>query len=275
MTRAVLLVLGLVFMAPSLRAQTDPQLAAALRLAQEGQGDSARALARRVLAATAATDAKYPEALYTLALVADTPDNRRLNLQRVAIEYASSPWADDALLQLAQLEYATRNLAGTVQQVQRLLNDYPTSPLRAVAALWGTRAALDQRDHALACQWSTAGIAAAADDIETRNQLEFQRERCLALAAAESTAAARSPAPPPPPATGWTVQVAAFRSEQDTEGTVERVRRLELSVGVIREGAWFKVRSGPFPTREEAQRALIRIRGELGGQPFLVPPPRR
>ena len=51
-----LLILLLAASAGTLTAQTDPQLVAAVRLAQEGQGDSARALAGRILAATAPTD---------------------------------------------------------------------------------------------------------------------------------------------------------------------------------------------------------------------------
>ncbi len=257
-------------------AQTDSELAAAVRLAQEGQGDSARALAGRILAATPATAAKYSEALFTVALVAATPQERRLSLQRIIVEYAQSDWADDALLQLAQLEYASRSPAGTIQQIQRLLTDYPQSPLRAVAALWGVRAAFDQRDRALACQWSDLGLAAAGEDVETRNQLEFQRDRCRALMVADTSRAA---APPPPPAAapavGWTVQVAAFRSRADAEGTMARLRRLNITATVVHEGAWFKVRAGPYRDQAAAREAQARIRQSLGGQPFLVPPPRR
>jgi hypothetical protein len=270
-------VLAALAIATPLAGQTDPELQAAVRLAQEGQGDSARALAGRILAASAPGQPRYVEALYTVALVSASADDRRLHLQRIAVEFSHSEWADDALLQLAQLDYAARNPAGTVENIQRLLGDYPLSPIRATAALWGARAAFDQRDNSLACQWSELGLAAVGSDLEIRNQLEFLRERCRAIASADSAAAARAappPPPPPPPPTGWQVQVAAFKTAAETEGTVSRLKELDYPAQVVQEGAWFKVRAGPFPDRTRAQQALTRISRSLGVQPFLVPPPR-
>ena len=126
MRAGALLLCGLGLAGP-LAAQSDPQLLAVVRLVQEGQGDSARAMAGRILAATPPTDPKYAEVLYTVARVAASTDDRRLHLQRIAIEYSRSDWADDALLQLAQLAYAARDPAGVVDHIQRLLADYPLS----------------------------------------------------------------------------------------------------------------------------------------------------
>ena len=150
----------LALLASPLAAQRDPELARAVRLAQEGFSDSARVITSRVLTATPAGDPKYPEALYASAVVAATPQEKRLALQRIAVEYSQSEWADDALLQLAQLDYASRDPAGAVRQIDRLLGDYPDSPVRASAALWGARAAFDVRDRDRACRWSELGIAA-------------------------------------------------------------------------------------------------------------------
>jgi len=62
-----LIVLGAaVVLAPvSASAQTDPRLADAVRLAQEGHSDSARAVVNGLLGATPPTDSLYPEILYT------------------------------------------------------------------------------------------------------------------------------------------------------------------------------------------------------------------
>jgi hypothetical protein len=247
-------------------------------LAQEGWGDSARVLTARRLAATSTADPRYPEILYTVALVAANTQDRRLHLERLAVEFSLSDWADDALLQLAQLDYAERNAAGAVDQIQRLLSDYPGTPLRPVAALWGARAALEQRDHALACRWVDVGLAAVGEDVETRNQLEFQQQRCQALVAADSAAAAKAAPPPPPPppppspSHAWQVQVAAFRTVAETESTLERLKQLDVPKSIIQEKGWYKVRAGPFANREQAQQALNRIKRALGVEPFLVPP---
>ncbi len=253
--------------AAPLAAQRDPELLRAVRLAQEGSGDSARAIAGRILTTTAPDDPKYAEALYASAVVAASPREKRLFLQRIAVEYSQSEWADDALLQLAQLDYAGRDAAGAVGQIDRLLADYPESPLRAPAALWGARAAFDVRDRERACRWSDLGLGAVGDNVELKNQLEFQRERCRALAREESTAAPPQPAPAAP---GWLVQVAAVKTRAEANVEVARIKRLDLPAEVIQEGGWFKVRSGPFPTRERASAAMSRLRTSLGGKPFLV-----
>ena len=259
--------------APELAAQRDPELARAVRLAQEGSGDSARAITKRLFASTLPEDPKYAELLYTAAIVAATAPDKRLHLQRLAVEYSQSEWADDALLQLAQLDYAGRDASGAVRQVDRLLTDYPDSPVRATAALWGARAAFDLRDRDRACRWSDLGLGAAGSDVELRNQLEFQRERCRAMTREESAATpVATPARPPAPAKGWLVQVAAVKTAGEADVEAARLKRLDLPALVIQEGGWLKVRSGPFTTRDRAEAAMTRIRSSLGGKPFLVAP---
>ena len=106
--------------APTLgAAQNDPRLAAAVRLSQDGLSDSARAVAGRILAATQPTDSLYPEALYTVGLLAATEQDRRLYLRRVVVDYTQSEWADDALLHLAQLDYSSGSPDAAVRQIGR------------------------------------------------------------------------------------------------------------------------------------------------------------
>lgn len=269
-------------------AQTHPRLAAIVRLAQDGLADSARAELSRFLTGLAATDSLYPEALYTSGLLAASDEERRLALRKVIVEHSRSEWADDAILLLGQLEYANGNPGGTVTQISRLLDDYPLSPLRTTAAFWGARAASDLGQAELACHWADDGLAAAIAEIELRNQLEYQKQRCQALVALRADSAARATrprteaAPPPPPAsrqppsaapapgTGIFVQVAAVDSPEAAERPATALRGLGYAVVTVREGGFHKVRAGPFATRAEAQTALTRIRSRLGGQPFIV-----
>ena len=219
-------------------------------------------------------DQKYAELLYTAAIVAASAPDKRLHLQRIAVEYSQSEWADDAFLQLAQLDYAGGDPAGTVRQIDRLLTDYPDSPVRATAALWGARAAFDVHDRERACRWSDVGLGAAGDDVELRNQLEFQRDRCRALVRDESAASPPKPAAPKPaaPANGWLVQVAAVKTTAEADAEVARIRRLDLPAVITQEAGWLKVRSGPFSSRARAEDAMAQIRKGLGGKPFLVAP---
>ena len=104
-------------------AQTDPRLVEIIRQAQQGQGDSARLKVQRLLASTPPSDTLYPQIVYTQAMVANDAGDMRRQLQRVAVEYSSSSWADDALLRLVQLDYASGNLDGAARNLERIRLD--------------------------------------------------------------------------------------------------------------------------------------------------------
>lgn len=200
-------------------AQSDPRLLDAVRSAQDGQSDSARAALGRLLAATATTDSLYPQILYSLGLVAADVNEREHNLQRVAVEYPISPWADDALLLLAESDYAGGNLPGTVRDLERIRKDFPASPILPKAAVWAARTYFDMGNQRAACSWLAAGLHARSDP-ETRNQLRFQAQRCGALIAATDTIpppdTAIVAAAPPPPAPTPTVNPVSDTTPRDT-----------------------------------------------------------
>jgi cell division septation protein DedD len=203
--------------AAPLHAQTDRRLVDAVRAAQEGQGDSARATVQRLLDATSPSDTLYPQILYTQAMVANSAGDMRRQLQRVTVEYATSDWADDALLRLVQMDYATRNFDGAARNLERLRVDFPASPLMAQAAYWAGRTYFDNNNPQAACRWLADGMAKVQNDVELQNQIGYLYQRCdlrpdsgataQAPAPGDSTArdstkpaagAAPTPAPPPP-----------------------------------------------------------------------------
>ena len=270
-----------------LSAQSDPRLAAAVRLAQEGQSDSARAVVGRLLASLTPADSLYPEAVYTMGFVAATEADRRLHLRRVVVDFSQSAWADDALLQLAQLDYAAGRTDATVRQIEQLLRDYPSTPIGATAAFWGARAAGDRREATAACRLADLGLAAVGGDVELRNQLEFQKQRCQGLAAmaltdsverARADSLARAgPArgqgtsrPPARPAAGFYVQVSAVRTQSAANTEIARIRRAGYAAVTVREAGLLKIRVGPYPGREDAAAAVIDLRTKLGARPFVV-----
>ena len=180
--RMVPLLLGIGLAAPALcAAQTEPRLARAVRLAQDGMGDSARAVVERILAAASSTDTLYPQILYARAVVAASPQEMRRDLQRVTAEYAASNWADRALLRLAQLDFAGGDLPGAARDLERLRQDYPTSPVYPQAAFWAARIYFDLGKPPSACRWLAEGLAQVGGDIEARNQLSFYNQRCAGV----------------------------------------------------------------------------------------------
>ena len=313
-----------------LRAQTDPRLAQGVRLAQEGLGDSARGLIERVVSATDPADSLYPQALYARAMVAANPKDMRRDLQRIAVEYSSSSWADDALLRLAQLDYATGELDAATRQLERLRLDYPSSPLFAQASFWAARVYLDLRKPPSACRWLAEGLPRVGNDVELRNQLGYYNQRCAGVVLDTATLASRgdsiklasnpdsskpapdssarsdttgrgrrdsvsavpaadsaspapaagpapsaSPAPAASPAraAGFRIQVAAVNTRAAADSIAKRVKAAGFDAVVAAEKGLFKIRVGRYATRAEAQAALPRVRGRLGGSPFVVAQP--
>ena len=164
--------------ASSVRAQTDSRLVEVVRAAQEGRGDSARAAVDRLLAATPPSDTLYPQIIYTQAMVAGTAGEMRRLLQRVTVEYGTSSWADDALLRLVQMDYATRNFDGAARNLERLKLDFPATPLLPQAAYWAGRTYFDANNPSAACRWLADGMAQTGNDVELQNQLGYLYQRC-------------------------------------------------------------------------------------------------
>jgi cell division septation protein DedD len=292
-------------------AQSDPRLVAAVRDAQEGRGDSARVAVDRLLAATPPSDTLYPQILYTQAMVAGTAGDMRRLLQRVVVEYPTSSWADDALLRLVQMDYATRNYDGAARNLERLRTDFPTSPLMPQAAYWAGRTYFDANNPTAACRWLADGMAQSRDDVELQNQLGYLYQRCdlradstgprtasdsarpdtsktaaaqgppapgvsptpPAADSARTTAAAPPAAPAPPARAVYRVQVAAVASRKSAEDAAKKARSLGMTVVTVQDKGLYKVRVGEYRTREAAQTAAASLKSRLGGTPFVVSEP--
>jgi hypothetical protein len=274
---------ALLLLAPAARAQTDPRLAEAVRMAQEGQSDSARAHVRQLLDATPPGDTLYPQILYTQAMVADNAGEMRRQLQRVAVEYSTSSWADDALLRLVQMDYATRNFDGAAHNLERLRLDYPATPLLAQAAYWAGRTYFDMNNPSLACRWLADGMAQSRNDVELQNQLSFMYQRCdlrndSTVASQTKTDSARTDSAKADSTkahgavahAAFQVQVAAIATASGAEDAARKARALGFRTVTVKEKGLYKVRAGGFATRAEAQAAAARIKARLGGSPFVV-----
>jgi septal ring-binding cell division protein DamX len=296
-SRIAWLVAGaLAWAASGASAQTDPRLADAVRVAQEGRGDSARTAVQRLLAATPPTDTLYPQILYTQAMVAGSAGEMRRQLQRVTVEYGTSNWADDALLRLIQIDYATRNYDGAARNLERLRLDFPTTPLRPQAAYWAAHTYFDSNNPAAACRWLADGMAQSRNDIEVQNRLGYLYQRCesrtdsaaqagatdttradTTARTAADTAPPSQPAPAaaaaPPARTTYRVQVAAVATQRAADAAARKARALGLTVVTVEEKGLYKVRVGEYPTREAAQNAAASLKARLGGSPFVVAEP--
>ena len=257
------------------QAPLDPRLQAAVTLAQSGRTDSARAVVRRLLASLSPQDSIYPEALYVQGgMLASDPRAAATSLQRVVVEYSRSSWADDALLRLSQLYEAQNDPASAIQSVERLRRDYPDSPLLPRAAFVGARSAFDLRDEGRGCSYIRDALAGAGDDIEFKNQVGFYSERCQTSSSSVAATSTSVDTQARRAAGRFAVQLLMGKSAPQIDDMLNRLKTLGYAAHVVRDSSgYMKVRVGPYPTRDAAQRAQGQLKTRFGGQPFLVEEP--
>lgn len=248
---------------------------AALTVAQT-RPDSARNILRRLLASLPPSDSLYPGVLLTAARLAADAPTVATYLQRVAIEYSRSVWADSALLLLTQLDFAQGDPAATVQATERLRRDYPDSPLKPRGAFWGARAYFDLKDDARGCALIQEALAGAGSDVEFKNQVLFYASRCtnlpqpVAVVPPDSAGTASGL----PAGSTYAVQVLAVKSAPQVDDMLSRLKVMGFAARVVRDtSGLFKVRVGRYATREEAQQTQRNLKTRLGGQPFVVVEP--
>ena len=175
---------------------TDPVFRRARRLVTEGDGATGRALVDSLLRAAPEGTPAYGDALFWRGALAETAADAERDYRRVIVEYPLSPYADDALLSLAELEQARGDRAAAYQHLQRFVREHPASPARARAGLAAARLAFEQHDDSHGCAMiSEARASVGTSDVELRNQIEYYGSHCAtATASTSSTVRAAAPA---------------------------------------------------------------------------------
>ncbi len=274
------LMCGLSLLAAPLGAQQqgvapqDALMREVIRLATEGQTDSAKALINTQLSSLSPFSEGYPYVLFTAGLVSDTAETAEQYFRRVSIEYSDSPWADRSLLRLAQLAFADGDLSDSRRYTDRILLDYPTSPVRAEAAFWAGRAEFDLNNSTAGCQYMVQAQSESSVNIELGNRAAFYLQRCADVFAAQQagtvnadSAAAETP---DPGTTVFSVQVAAVRTASAADAAMQSLRAQGYSPRVFRQGGFFKVRIGRFTSRSDANDLARQLTRRLGEGPFVV-----
>jgi cell division protein FtsN len=178
----------------------DPIFVRAQSLVSDGNGVAGRALIDSVLAKTPASSQLYPQALFWRATLAANASDAESDYKHIVVDYPLAPQAEDALLRLAQLELARGDRDGALGHLQRIPRDYPRSKSLARANYWTARVLFEKNDVPNACVANTNALSQVdASEIELKNQIQYQGQRCL-------TAAVVAVAPP---TTGTTVNPTA------------------------------------------------------------------
>src|SRR5256885_11734397 len=208
MRRKLLLVFAVFAMGETARAQSvdtasrapeDTVITRARQLARDGHDADGRRLIDSVLATLTPDSARYGEALYWRGALAATAADAERDYRRLLIEAPLTPRAEDALLQLAQLEQSRGDRRSASDHLQRYLLSYPQGASRAKASVELVRLLFDQGPQQLARACDALRSAKGdvpASNVELRNQLEAEAPRCAyvdvqpgAAAAPDSTSA--------------------------------------------------------------------------------------
>src|SRR3954469_7267550 len=161
----------------------DPVFARAQALVSDGNGAAGRALIDSVIAATPVSAPVYPQALFWRASLASNAADAESDYKHIVVDYPLAPQAEDALLRLAQLELARGDRDGALSHLQRIPRDYPRSKSLPRANYWIARVLFEKNDIAGACAANANALSgASADEIELRNQIQYQGQRCSSVA---------------------------------------------------------------------------------------------
>lgn len=169
---------------------TDPVFVRAQAMVSDGNGPAGRALIDSVIAATPPVAPLYPQALFWRASLAASAADAESDYKHIVVDYPLAPQAADALLRLAQLELARGDRDGALAHLQRIPRDYPRSKSLARASYWTARVLFEKNDISHACAANeTARAQADTTEIELRNQIQYQGQRCPSPGSAASVAA--------------------------------------------------------------------------------------
>lgn len=169
----------------------DPVFVRAQTMVSDGNGAAGRALVDSVLKATPAYAPMYPQALFWRASLASNAADAESDYKHIVVDYPLAPQAEDALLRLAQLELARGDRDGALGHLQQIPRDYPRSKSLARASYWTARVLFEKNDIPDACVANANALSqAATDEIELRNQIQYQGQRCPAVPAASAVISA-------------------------------------------------------------------------------------
>lgn len=269
----------------------------AFKLATSGDPTEARRVLDSVLATNSADEAVYGEALYWRGALAEADADAERDFRRLLIEAPLSARAEDAILQLAQLNHTRGDRSGASDYLQRYLLSYPNDdsrPERPKIALWFVRLLFEQNMVARGCDAMRIGRDALANEsLEMKNQLEFYAPRCdyIEVAGAQpqgdttkpTGGAGAAPAtrarPPAEPAAAtaksfWSVQVAAYDSEAAAQRMAQGLVSRGLDARVDGSKRPFRVRIGRYPTRADAVKMAqsLKAQGQNGFVTQVTPP---
>lgn len=238
-------------------------------LVSRGQGAQGRALVDSLLLATPPGTPAYAEGLFWRAVTASKVEDAERDYLRIVIEFPLSPRAEDALIRLAELEMMRGDRTRAQRHLQRLIIEHPNGPARARASYWLARVFFEANDLPRACnELNVARARAAASDVELRNQVDYQAQRCVGVnvvvapppAPVPSATVTASPTPPTTVAPGGTSTPPATTTSPATSPRSSSTA--PTTSAAPRGGPGFTVQVAAFPTKAAADSFMESLRAK-------------
>jgi len=231
-----------------------------------GDRVGAWALADSLVGVLPPTSTQHADALYWRAFTASTAADAEHDYRRLSVEYPLSSRSAEALLHLAELEYARRDRVASRRHFELLLREHPTGPHVARASYWSAQLSFEEGDAARAC----ASLATTHDDVELVNQIDYHLGRCAAAALKDSTTRAMRDSAAggvrdtttsnAPPRQEFSIQIASYARKRDATALATQLRRRGFASRVAGAEPPYRVRIGRYASREEAVPVLARVR---------------
>ncbi len=171
--------------------------AKAQQMVSNGEADAGRKLVDSLVNAAPPGSAQYAEGLYWRATLAASGNDAEKDYRRIVVDHPLSPRVPDALLRMGELESARGDREAALQRFQRLILEHPESPLHAEASYWLAHTYLETNDVQRGCAANADALALARpSNVELKNRIAFQQQRCRGVVVANGAGAAGAAAVP-------------------------------------------------------------------------------
>lgn len=244
-----------------------PAVASAIERARtlldNGNGSAARNTMDSLVAALQPGTPEFAEVLHWRGAMAENLADAERDWRRLIVESPLNVRAGDALLRLAELEALRGKQESARQYAERLLLEHAESAGKPRAQLLVARSWFAENNSSNACA-ALAAMPAAELIGEVKLQLDELNTRCTpsggatAGTTAGNTAARNTASGNSATAAGahFSVQLAAYARKADADDMVKRLAALNIDARVDGTENPFRVRTGYFRTRAEANTVL-------------------
>lgn len=258
----------------------------AQRMVSDGNAAAGRTTVDSMLRAARRGSPAYAEALFWRATLASSTQQAEQDYRRLVVEYPLYGRTGDVLLRLAQLELLRGNRDAAAVHLRRIQTEHPEFGNQAAASYWLSRVLFEKNDLPGACgAIAEAKRLVKPDDVELKNQIDYQDQQCsgVVIAGGTDTAAKAETLPESPPVPvssparpagnnspvspktadadgSYSVQVAAYNKKLQATALSTKLSKRGFAVRVDGSSAPFRVRIGRYATRGEATAAQQRIR---------------